>query len=254
MGRHLKYSPTQKIGVLRITSPAGLGEILWRNRMEMRTVFHKKLREIQDDILVMGSMVNKAVIRSVEALMNRDLGLADHIISDDRKINAKRFEIEEKCIELIATQQPMAGDLRIIIAILNITTEIERIGDYAVGIARVVIMIGNEPPLKPLIDIPQMADRTADMLRRSLDAFIYRDAEAAMAIIGEDDMVDHLYDQVFRELLIFMAEDPRTITRATRLMWVAHNLERAADRVTNICERVVFVVTGKMEEIGASRY
>jgi phosphate transport system protein len=222
--------------------------------MEMRTAFHKRLREIQDDIIVMGSMVSKAIIRSVEALKNRDLELARHIIDDDQKVNNKRFEIEEKCIELIATQQPMASDLRIIIAIFNITTEIERIGDYAVGIARIVIMIGDEPPLKPLIDIPRMAEQTADMLRRSLDAFINRDAEAARKIATEDDLVDQLYDQVFRELLTFMAEDPKTITRATRLMWTAHNLERAADRVTNICERVVFVVTGKMEEIGVSTY
>jgi phosphate transport system protein len=222
--------------------------------MEMRTAFHKKLREIQDDILAMGSMVSKALLRSIDALKNRDLELARQIITGDQKVNGKRFEIEEKCIELIATQQPMASDLRIIIAILNITTEIERIGDYAMGIARIVIMIGDEPPLKPLIDIPRMADQTVDMLRRSLDALIKRDAEAAKKISSDDDLVDHLYDQVFRELLIFMAEDPKTITRATRLMWTAHNLERAADRVTNICERVVFIVTGKMEEIGASKY
>jgi phosphate transport system protein len=222
--------------------------------MEMRTTFHRKLREIQDDILAMGSMVSKAILRSIDALKNRDLELARRIIADDQKINGKRFEIEEKCIELIATQQPMASDLRIIIAILNITTEIERIGDYAVGIARIVIMIGNEPPLKPLIDIPRMADQTVDMLHRSLDAFINRDAEAAKKIATEDDLVDNLYDQVFRELLVFMMEDPRTVSRATRLMWTAHNLERAADRVTNICERVVFIVTGKMEEIGASKY
>ena len=222
--------------------------------MEIRAAFHKKLREIQDDILAMGSMVGKAIIRSVDALKNRDLELAHQIIADDQKINNKRFEIEEKCIELIATQQPMASDLRIIIAILNITTEIERIGDYAVGIARITIMIGDEPPLKPLIDIPRMAEQTVDMLQRSLNAFLNRDAESAKKIIAEDDLVDNLYDQVFRELLIFMAEDPKTITRATRLMWVAHNLERGADRVTNICERVVFVVTGKMEEIGASKY
>ncbi len=222
--------------------------------MEMRTAFHKKLREIQDDILAMGSMVSKALLRSIEALKSRDLVSASQIIADDQKVNGKRFEIEEKCIELIATQQPMASDLRIIIAILNITTEIERIGDYAVGIARIVVMIGDEPPLKPLIDIPRMAEQTVDMLRRSLDAFINRDAEAAKKIASEDDLVDNLYDQVFRELLTFMAEDPKTITRATRLMWTAHNLERAADRVTNICERVVFIVTGKMEEIGASKY
>ena len=222
--------------------------------MEMRAAFHKKLREIQDDVLAMGSMVSKATLRSIDALKNRDLELAHQIITDDQKINGKRFEIEEKCIQLIATQQPMASDLRTIIAILSITTEIERIGDYAAGIARIAILIGDEPPLKPLVDIPRMAERTVDMLQRSLDALLNRDAEAARKIAAEDDLIDHLYDQVFRELLVFMAEDPKTITRATRLMWVAHNLERAADRVTNICERVVFIVTGKMEEIGASKY
>ena len=222
--------------------------------MEIRTTFHKKLREIQDEVLVMSSMVGKAILRSIDALKSRDLELAYQVISDDLKVNQKRFEIEEKCVALIATQQPMASDLRIIIAILNITTEIERIGDYAVGIARVVVMIGNEPPLKPLVDIPRMAEQTVDMLRRSLDALINRDVEAAKKTATEDNLVDHLYDQVFRELLTFMAEDPKTITRATRLVWVAHNLERAADRVTNICERVVFIVTGKMEEIGASKY
>jgi phosphate transport system protein len=222
--------------------------------MEMRTIYHKKLREIQDDILVMGSMVGKAMLRSIDSLKYRDLELANQIITDDQKINNLRFSIEEKCIELIATQQPMAGDLRIIVAILNITTEIERIGDYAVGIARITILIGDEPLLKPLIDIPRMAELTTDMLRRSLDAFVNRDAETAKKIISEDDLIDNLYDQVFRELLIFMAEDPKTITRATRLMWTAHNLERAADRVTNICERIVFIITGKMEEIGASKY
>jgi phosphate transport system protein len=222
--------------------------------METRTIFHKRLREIQDDILAMGSMVSKATLRSIESLKNRDLGLAQQIIVDDMKVNQKRFEIEEKCIELIATQQPMASDLRIIVAVLNIISELERIGDHAEGIAKIAIMIGDEPSLKPLIDIPRMAEQTVDMLRRSLDAFINRDAEAARRISAEDDTVDQLYDQVFRELLTFMAVDPKTITRATRLIWVAHNLERSADRVTNICERVVFVVTGKMEEIGASKY
>jgi phosphate transport system protein len=222
--------------------------------METRTAFHKKLREIQDDILAIGSMVNKAILRSIESLKDRNIELAHQIIADDKKINQKRFDIEEKCVELIATQQPMASDLRIILAVLNIISEVERIGDYAEGIAKIAIMIGDEPPLKPLIDIPRMADKTVDMLRHSLDAFVNRDAAAAKAISTEDDMVDQLYDQVFRELLTFMAEDPKTITRATRLIWVAHNLERSADRVTNICERVVFVVTGKMEEIGASKY
>jgi len=222
--------------------------------MEIRTTFHKKLREIQDEVLVMGSMVGKAITSSVKALKERDLDLAHQIISDDLKVNQKRFEIEERCVEIIATQQPMASDLRIIIAILNITTEIERIGDYAMGIARIVLMIGDEPPLKPLIDIPRMTEKMTDMLHRSLDAFVKHDADSAREIATEDDDVDNLYDQVFRELLTFMAEDPQTITRATRLIWVAHNLERSADRVTNICERVVYMVTGIMEEIGASQY
>jgi phosphate transport system protein len=222
--------------------------------MEIRTGFHKKLREIQDDILVMGSMVSKAIARAIEALQNRDLKLAQQIINDDQKINQKRFEIEEKCVQLIATQQPMASDLRTIISVLNIITELERIGDYAEGNAKITIMIGNEPPLKPLIDIPHMAEKTIDMLNRSLEAFIKRDADAARKIIEEDDFIDNLYDQVFRELLFFMAEDPKTITRATRLIWVTHNLERSADRVTNICERVIFIVDGKMEEIKSSSY
>lgn len=222
--------------------------------MEIRTTFHKQLREIHDDLLSMGNMVEKAILRSMEALKKRDMVLARQVIADDVKINQKRFDIEERCIQLIATQQPMAGDLRRIICVLSIISDLERIGDHAEGIGKIAIMIGDEPPLKPLIDLPRMATKTADMLRHSLDAFVSADADAAMKISAEDDEIDNLYDQVFRELLTFMAEDPRTITRATRLIWVAHNLERSADRVTNICERVVFVVTGKMQEIGASKY
>ena len=219
--------------------------------MEMRTSFHKRLREIQDDVLAMGSMVEKANSRSIEALKQRDPDVAREVIADDPRVNQRRFDIEEKCIQLIATQQPMAGDLRAIICVLNIITEMERIADHARGIAKIVIMIGDEPPLKPLIDIPRMAEKANDMLRRSLDAFIGRDADAARQIAAEDDQVDDLYNQVFRELLSFMIEDPRTITRATRLIWVAHNLERSADRVTYFCERIIYLVTGKMEEIEA---
>jgi phosphate transport system protein len=222
--------------------------------MEIRTMYRKKLREVLDEMLVMSSMVGKAILRSVEALKSRDLDLAKQIIAGDQDINHKRFEIEEKCIELIATQQPIAGDLRVIVAGIIITQELERIGDYAAGIARIVIMIGNEPPLKPLIDIPLMAEKAVDMLNRSMDAAIHRDVEASKKIAAEDDVIDSLYDQVFRELLTYMMQDPRNITRAEYLLWVAHNLERSADRVTNICERVVFVVTGKMQEIGASKY
>jgi phosphate transport system protein len=219
-----------------------------------RTSFERHLHELQDDVLVLGSMVEKAIYRSMEALKNRDLELAKQVIADDSEIDRKRFDIEEKCIELIVTQQPVASDLRIIVAVLNIIIDLERMGDHAEGIGKITLMIGKEPPLKPLIDLPRMAQKTGDMLRRSLDAFVNRDAEAARKISKEDDEIDALYDQVFRELLTFMAEDSKTITRATRLIWVAHNLERSADRVTNICERVVFVVTGKMEEIGISKY
>ena len=219
-----------------------------------RESFHRHLHELQDELLVMGSMAEKALERAMEALKNRDLELARQVIADDAKVNQKRFDIEEKCVELIVTQQPMASDLRIIIAVLNIIVDLERIADHAEGNAKIAVMIGNEPPLKPLIDLPRMSRKTGEMLRRSLDAFINRDAEAARRICDEDDEIDNLYDQVFRELLTFMAEDGRTITRATRLIWVAHNLERSADRVTNICERVIYVVTGKMEEIGVSKY
>jgi phosphate transport system protein len=222
--------------------------------MEIRTTYHKKLREIQDDILAMGSMVQVAISRSVESLKNRDLELALQTIERDKNIDQKRFEIEGKCLQLMATQQPMATDLRTLVSVILITVELERIGDYAEGISKITRMIGDEPPLKPLIDIPRMAEKTNSMLLRSLAAFINRDVEAAKIVCQEDDEVDLLYTAVFHELLSFMAHDPGTISRATRLIWVAHNLERSVDRVTNICERTVFMVNGQMEEIGVSKY
>ncbi len=212
------------------------------------------LRELCEDVRIMAQMTEEAIERSITALKERDIALAEEVIANDKLLNAKRFEIEEKCIKFIATQQPMAGDLRLIIAILNIIVDLERIADHAEGIAKIVLMIANEPHLKPLLDIPRMAQKAREMLRKSIRAFLDRDAEEARRICREDDEVDQLYDQVFRELLIFMLEDPRTISRATRLLWAAHNLERIADRVTNICERIVFLATGKMEEIGASKY
>ena len=222
--------------------------------MEIRTTFHKKLNEVQDDVLAMGSMVEKAILRSVESLKKRDLEMANQVVAGDIHINNKRFDIENRCINLFATQQPMASDLRIIISVLNIITDLERIGDYADGTAKIAIMLSDEPPLKPLIDIPRMAEKVSDMLRRSLDAFIKQDSEAARQIAAEDDEIDELHSQVLRELLTYMVEDPKTVTRATRLIWVNQNLERCGDRVTNICERVIFLVTGKMEEIGSSKY
>jgi phosphate transport system protein len=219
-----------------------------------RKLFDQHLRELQDHVLAMGSMVETAIYRSMDALKNRNLDLAKQVMQDDRQIDEKRFEIEEQCIDLIITQQPMASDMRIIIAVLNIIVDLERIGDHAEGIAKIAIMIGDQPPLKPLIDLPRMAEMTGSMLHRALEAFIQHDSETAAKICQEDDAIDNLYDQVFRELLTFMAEDPKTITRATRLIWVAHNLERSADRVTNIGERVIFVVTGNRDCMLSSKY
>lgn len=220
----------------------------------VREAFRENVKELEQELISMGEMVTRAVTRSVEALKSRDMDEAKRIISDDLLINKKRWDIEEKCINLIATQQPVATDLREIIALLNISTDLERMGDHAEGIAKIVIMLGDEPLVKPLIDIPQMADKAVGMIKRSLEAFVKRDAKTAREICDEDDEVDRLYDQVYRELLSFMLEDPKTITRATYLMWAAHNLERIADRVTNICERIVFLVTGTMEEISVSKY
>lgn len=220
----------------------------------VREAFENNMKELEQELTGMGDMVIRAVKHSMEALKSRDRDQANRIIADDLLINKKRWDIEEKCISLIATQQPVATDLREIIALLNISTDLERMGDHAEGIAKIVIMLGDEPLVKPLIDIPRMAEKTTDMIKRSLEAFVRRDAKVARTICGEDDEVDNLYEQVYRELLTFMIEDPKIITRATYLMWTAHNLERIADRVTNICERIVFLVTGTMAEIGISKY
>jgi phosphate transport system protein len=219
-----------------------------------RATYDRQLLALQDEISLLGSMVEKAVERSVDALRRLDRNLAREVIAGDSAIDTRRWQIEEKAMTLIATQQPIAGDLRVIASVIHITTDLERMGDYAAGIAKITLMHGDGPLLKPLIDIPRMTDQSISMLRRSIDAFIRRDAEAAKAIAAEDDVVDALYDQVYRELLTYMIEDPHTIQRATWLLWVSHNLERIADRVTNICERVVYMVTGKIEEINVSSY
>ncbi|HEY3058806.1 MAG TPA: phosphate signaling complex protein PhoU [Chloroflexota bacterium] len=218
------------------------------NERLMRSNFHRELEHLQDEVLVLGSMVEKAVLRAVDALRDRDTATAHVIESEDVLINRKRFEIEESALLLIATQQPMASDLRTLAAVVHIVTDLERMGDYAAGIAHICIQIGDEPLIKPLIDIPRMAELDASMLRRSLDAFIARDTAAAEQIAHQDDEVDALYQQVYRELLMLMLANPRVIDQATHLVWVAHNLERVGDRVQNICERVVFVATGRMQE------
>jgi phosphate transport system protein len=194
-------------------------------------------------------MVESALVESVGILKRRDMEGSQHLIAQDRLINEKRFAIEADALILIATQQPMARDVRTLAAVLELSTELERIGDYAKGIARINLMMGEGPLLKPLIDIPRMAEKARSMLHRALDAFVRRDVDLARAIPAEDDEVDALYNQVYRELMTFIMSDPRHIDQANYLLWVAHNLERAADRVTNICERVVFTVTGKMMEM-----
>jgi phosphate transport system protein len=214
----------------------------------VRTTFYREMERLQDEVLVLGSMVEKATLRAVDALKARDTAAAHAIEADDILINRKRFEIEEAALLLIATQQPMATDLRRLAAMVHIVTDLERMGDYAAGIAHICIEIADDPLIKPLIDIPRMADKAASMLRRALDAFIARDVAAAEEIGAEDDEVDALYQQVYRELLMLMLANPRTIDQATHLLWVAHNLERVADRVQNICERIVFVATGRMRE------
>jgi phosphate transport system protein len=215
----------------------------------VRESFERSLQRVQDDLLVMGSMVEEALVKAVDILKRQDLDAAQQLIAQDRAINEKRFAIESAALTLIATQQPMAGDLRVLAAVLEIITELERIGDYAKGIAKIALMIGKQPLIKPLIDLPRMAEKASSMLHRALQAFVQRDVELARAIPLEDAEVDALYNQVYRELITFIMSDPHTLDQATHLLWVGHNLERAADRVTNICERVVFTVTGKMEEM-----
>lgn len=214
-----------------------------------RESFDRELQRLQDEVLALGSMVENAITEAVDTLKRRDVEGARRIIAQDRLINEKRFDIESKALALIATQQPTAIDLRTIAAVLDIASELERIGDYAKGIARINLMIGREPLLKPIIDVPAMADKTRDMLYQSLEAFVRRDVELAHAIPEEDDVVDTLYEQLYRNLIDYIIADQSNIEQANYLLWVAHNLERAADRVTNICERVIFTVTGKMVEL-----
>lgn len=222
--------------------------------MRVRSGLDRQLQMLEDEVLMMGGMVEKSTARAVDALSRRDLDESEQVVKEDDLIDRKRFDIEERCIDLIATQQPMATDLRILIAMLHITVELERMGDYAEGIARISLLMGEEPTLKPLIDIPRMAEKAQGMLHKALDAMVNRDTVAAQQVCAEDDEVDALYDQIYRELLLFMIEDPKTIRRATYLLWVSHDLERIADRATNIAERVIYLVTGKMDETGASKY
>jgi phosphate transport system protein len=215
----------------------------------VRQLFEEQIRGLLEDLVAMGQMVADSVDRSIQALARQDEALARQVIAFDDEINAAQHDIEEQCLVLIATQQPMASDLRAILATSNIATELERMGDYAEGIAKLVLKLAGQPLLKPLIDIPLMAVEGRRMLMAALEAFAQQDVEAARQIGPADDKVDALYDQVYRELLVYMMEDPRNIAQATYLLWVAHNLERIADRTTNIAERVIFLDSGEIVDL-----
>ncbi len=214
-----------------------------------RQSFSEQLEDVERDLQKMGELVSEAIERSMRALSEQDVELAQQIIADDEAVNQAQRNIEDKCLVLIATQQPLASDLRRIMSISNIAAELERMGDYAKGTAQIAIKTADQPLLKPLIDLPRMAVKGQELLRGQLDAFIHRDAVTAELLSAEDDEVDGLYDQVYHELVFFMVSDPRTITRATHLLWVAHNMERISDRTTNIAEQTVYLVTGKVKEL-----
>jgi phosphate transport system protein len=216
--------------------------------MTTRVAFDHALQELRDDVLRMGSMVDTAINDAIRALKEGNLSLARQIIAEDDKINDLRFDIEENSVKLIARQQPMASDLRAIITALTIALELERMGDHAKGIAVIVQRMGGEAPIKPLIDIPRMAIVSREMLRQSLDAFVSGDTELARTVAQRDDEVDQLYTEIFQELIQIIAADSSLITRAMFLLFAAHNLERIADRVTNLCERVIYLSTGRLSE------
>ena len=222
--------------------------------MVTRNLFHQELTDLQDELLALGSMAEKAIVEAMEALRDGDIRWSHKIIEDDKRINARRYAIEEKVIFVIGSQQPMATDLRTLVSMLFITTDLERIADHAEGIARINTLLAGEPAPRRLGYIPAMADRAVQMLRDSLKALIERDAESARRICEADDEVDRLQDSVYDECIKGMIDDPSTIQRNTYLLWTAHNIERIADRCTNICERVIFLVTGDLVEINVSTY
>ena len=214
-----------------------------------RATLDKEASAINDDLLRMHKLVDQAIVRALDSLKRRDQTVAQQVIDDDIVVNDLRFEIEEACLALIATQQPAASDLRSVIAAMHMVVEMERMADHATGIAKTVIMMGDEPLLKPLIDIPRMAELAREMLRDSLQAYTERNASKARKVAAQDDEMDGLYKAVFDELVEIMSRTPGSATRATYLLWCAHNLERIGDRVTNIAERVIFVSTGDMQEL-----
>jgi phosphate transport system protein len=218
-----------------------------------RAAYENQIQSLRDDVVMMASMVDKAIARAIDALKTQDVALAKQVRKEDKTINEMRWSGEDRALTLIATQGPMAGDLRMIAAALQIFSDLERMADHAAGIAKIVVETADEELLKPLVDIPQMSVIARGMLGDAVTAFVDNDETLAREVAIRDDDVDIFYDQIFRELLTYMMADTSTINRATHLLWAAHNIERIADRVTNICERVVFTVTGETEELGGGR-
>ena len=212
----------------------------------MQRHFHEELETLKQTLLAMGGLVEDQIRRVLRALVERDSDLAQEVIDRDREVNAYDVEVDEKCVELLALHQPTAGDLRFITTAMKIVTDLERIGDQAVNMGQRVLELNREPQLKPYIDLPRMAELAQSMVKESLDAFVARDTELARQVCGEDDAVDALKEQIFRELLTFMMEDPKTIPRAIRLILVSRFLERVADHATNIAEMVIYMVESKM--------
>lgn len=215
----------------------------------MREYYQQELTRLKDELYLLGNMVSQALSESVTALKEHDQARASRVIMYDRTVNSKRYRIEEDCLILIATQAPMARDLRFLAGVLEIASELERIGDYAKGIARITQYIGSEAHVQPLPHIAQMCDLVTNMLHRALDAFVNNDAETARQIPLEDDAIDTLYNKCNKDLIDVIVKEPSTIDQANYLSWAAHNLERAADRVTNICERTIYTVTGELLEL-----
>jgi len=207
--------------------------------------YEKKMELLQVKLHQMGSLVEESIAGAVEALKKQNIALAEKVIAEDDIIDKLELEIEEKCLQLIATQQPMAKDLRRVATLFKMINDLERMADYATDIGRITLRIGNEPLIKPLVDIPRMALLSQKMVKQALDAYVREDLELALTVARDDDEVDQLHGQIFRELLLIMMENPRTITQATHLLFVSRWLERIADHATNIAEEVVFLVTGE---------
>jgi phosphate transport system protein len=217
-----------------------------------RQTLDREIHHLQDEVLLLGSMVEQSMLNAIDTLKQRDLKGARRVYKGDDQINEKRYAIENRVLILFATQQPIAHDLRFLAAILEVITELERMGDYAKGIAKITLRIGEEDILIPIREISQMADLAVGMLHRALSAFINEDVNMAYRIPQEDDLVDELYNQIYRKNVVAMINNPDTIDHANYVMWIVHNIERMADRVTNICERTIFIATGELLEIDAS--